>query len=70
LPDISSAISARNNRKGLGGRRLRKARNPIGKPPLALNSNAKISMYPDASNYKAGTASNKILELRDHLKKR
>ena len=50
-------------------RKISKNNHPIGKPPLALNSNSKISLYPDASNFKAGTANNKILQLRNNLKR-
>ena len=52
-----------------GMRKISKNNHPIGKPPLALNSNSKISLYPDASNFKAGTANNKILQLRNNLKR-
>ena len=39
-----------------------------GKPPLWIDSQKK-SIYPDAMNYKQGTANNKILQLREHLTK-
>lgn len=48
-------------------KRVQKRTNGIGKPPLCIDTNKKYSVYPDASNYKHGTANNKIIQLREHL---
>lgn len=66
LPSIGAANTTRNARKALvSNKRAQRRFKAGGKPPLWIDTNKKL--YPDASNYKHGTANNKILQLREHL---
>jgi hypothetical protein len=68
LPDINTSITARNIKKVIQNNKKGKHKiKAIGKPPLWIVINKKNSVYPDISNFKAGTANNKILQLRQHL---
>ena len=63
-------MTTRNARKAIvSHKRVQRKANALGKPPLCIDTNGskKTSVYPDASNYKQGTANNKILQLREHL---
>jgi len=68
LPTINTVSTTRNVKKALvSHNRIHRKANALGKPPLGLDPEKKESIYPDALNYKHGTANNKILQLREHL---